>query len=147
MFEPKKILVPINFTGHSEKTLEQAVEIAERYHSRIFILHVIENPAVQYPVDLIMPEMTHRITEAQIIKETMEKLHKVGEKTISSRNIVVDYDVREGNIGNEILKEQHEKDIDLIVMAKLGRQGIVSHLIGGVTDKVLQKSSSPVLLV
>jgi nucleotide-binding universal stress UspA family protein len=147
MFEPKKILVPLNFTERSEKALEQAVDIAERYNSTIFLLYVIENPIVQYPVDLSMPEMTHRIIETEIINETMEKLHEVGERKIISRNIKVDYDFKEGMAYNEILKEQTEKEIDLIIMAKPGKKGIISHIIGGVTDKVLRKSSSPVLLV
>jgi nucleotide-binding universal stress UspA family protein len=45
----------------------------------------------------------------------------------------------------EILKEGKEKEIDLIVIASLGRTGIAKYLVGGMARNVLRGSKYTVL--
>jgi universal stress protein A len=54
--------------------------------------------------------------------------------------------IRKGVPYHEILEEGKEKNIDLIVIASLGRTGIAKYLIGGVARNVLRGSKCPVLL-
>ncbi len=41
MFKPKKILVPTDFSEHSDKALEKALDIAKEEGSEIVFFHVI----------------------------------------------------------------------------------------------------------
>ena len=45
----KKILVPIDFSGHSKNALLYAVPFAERFHTSLDLLYVVE-PTI-YPAD------------------------------------------------------------------------------------------------
>ncbi len=54
--------------------------------------------------------------------------------------------VRQGVPYEEILKEAKEQQIDLIVIASIGRSGIAKYLIGSVARNVLKGSKCPVLL-
>jgi nucleotide-binding universal stress UspA family protein len=38
----KKIIVPIDFSGHSEYALEAASNIARKYNSELIVLHMLE---------------------------------------------------------------------------------------------------------
>ena len=42
MFAPKRLLVPTDFSTHSDKALEYAVDMAKIYEAKIFLLHVID---------------------------------------------------------------------------------------------------------
>jgi uncharacterized protein YeaO (DUF488 family) len=46
-----------------------------------------------------------------------------------------------------ILKEQEDKEIDLIVIATHGRTGLMGHLLGSVAEKVVRHAKCPVFLV
>jgi len=41
MFAPKNILVPTDFSEHSDRALAEAVDIARRHKARIYLLHVL----------------------------------------------------------------------------------------------------------
>ena len=38
---PTRILVPTDFSEHSDRALEQALDTAQKYHAKVFLLHVI----------------------------------------------------------------------------------------------------------
>ena len=41
MFAPKNILVPTDFSEHSDRELAEAVDIARQHKARIYLLHVL----------------------------------------------------------------------------------------------------------
>jgi len=41
MLMPTRILVPTDFSEHSDRALEQALDIATQYQPRVFVTHVI----------------------------------------------------------------------------------------------------------
>ena len=41
MLAPTKILVPTDFSEYSDKALRQALDIAEQYNAKVYVLHVI----------------------------------------------------------------------------------------------------------
>jgi nucleotide-binding universal stress UspA family protein len=54
--------------------------------------------------------------------------------------------IRNGVAYEEILKEQEEKNIDLIVLASLGRTGLSKYLLGNVARIILKEAKCHVLL-
>jgi len=55
--------------------------------------------------------------------------------------------LREGHPDDIILRAANEEGCDLIVMASHGRRGVTSLLLGSETQKVLARSTLPVLVV
>lgn len=146
MFEPKKILVPTDFSKYSDTALKQAVDMARIYHSKIYLLHVIDKEVQQCAVDWCMPEESVLQLEKESLNSTQKKLQEEASKISESNAVSVDFNVRRGIPYDEILKEQKEKGADLIVMGTHGKTGFIKHIMGSVTQKVLGGTKSPVLL-
>ncbi len=147
MFEPKKILVPTDFSGFSDKALTQAVDIARKYNSKIYLLHVIDQGVQQCVVDYCLADEVVRQIEKESFKAAQEKLKSELQKLSGTKGLDVEYEVKQGVPYDVIIKEQKEKEIDLIVIASHGKTGLMKYFMGGVAERVLRDAKSPVLLV
>jgi universal stress protein A len=147
MLMPTKILVPTDFSEFSDRALEQALEIGKQYHAKIFLLHVIHDE-MQHPVafDFGLSEEVWRQIKDRNRAETKQKLQEQLDKFPQAKELDVVTNVRQGVSYDEILKEEKDKEIDLIVIASLGRTGMAKYLIGSVARNVLRGSRCPVLL-
>ena len=61
MFSPKNILVPTDFSEASDRALNQALDIAEQFHSRIYLLHVITESLQRCGEDYCLDESIIKI--------------------------------------------------------------------------------------
>jgi len=144
MLKPTKILVPTDFSEHSDRAFGQALDIAKDYNAKVFLLHVIHEAL--HLLDLTLPKETARLIKEGAIPWARETLQNRLGGFPKAKEIEVETNVRKGVPSEEILKEGKEKDIDLIVIASLGRSGIAKYLIGSVARNVLKGSKCPVLL-
>jgi nucleotide-binding universal stress UspA family protein len=145
MFQPKNILVPVDFSEFSVRALSQAFDIAGRYGSTIYVLHVVgvmRQCSVDYCLDASSIDA--------IRKEAMESARSMMDEQIKALppapDIRIVAQVREGVAYEEILKEQEARNVDLIVIASHGKTGLLSHF-GSVTDHVARSAHCPVLIV
>ena len=129
---PTRILVPTDFSEHSDRALEQALDIAEQYGAKIYLVHVIT---------VIRSDF-----EDMLRKEAQEKLQDQLRKFPLAEQLGVSVCIRNGVTYEEILKEGKDKGIDLIVIASLGQAGVAKYFTGGVARNVLKGSKCPVLL-
>ena len=135
----EKILVPSDGSECSEKALEHAVKLAEKFESEIHLLYVVDvrmNTAGEYYSNLVG---TMREQGEDRLKEKAEE--------ISSKDVDVQTSVIEGIPHTEINDYSDEYDTDLIVMGTHGRTGLNRLLIGSVTEKIVRTSKVPVLTV
>jgi nucleotide-binding universal stress UspA family protein len=147
MSDPKSILVPTDFSSYSDAALKKAVELAEQYHSKIYLLHVIDKGIQQCSVDYcITPEVFDQLVE-QSLKASNDKLQKEVDAIIGDKKLDVVFDVQKGHPAEVILKEQQDKGIDLIVIASHGRTGLLKNLMGSVAGKVIRGSKCAVMVV
>jgi universal stress protein A len=146
MFQPKKILVPTDFSENSELALRIALSIAVKDQTRIFILHVISNTVQQRLSDYCIEQTIVDLILNKSIVFSNEKLQKIIAEN-QQGDIKLIYDVRKGQPYEEILKEASEKKIDLIVIASHGKTSLQKYFIGSVTEKVIKGAKSPVLLI
>jgi universal stress protein A len=147
MSDPKSILVPTDFSTYSDAALKKAVELAEQYHSKIYLLHVIDKGIQQCSVDYcITPEVFDQLVE-QSVKASNDKLQKEVDTIIGAKKVDVAFDVQKGHPAEVILKEQQDKGIDLIVIASHGKTGLLKNLMGSVAGKVIKGSKCPVMVI
>jgi len=144
MFQPRKILVPTDFSEDSDLAFRMASSIAVKYQARIFLLHVISKQSLaDYCLD---QNIVDRVLNESIVFSN-EKLQEVIDRNQQSGDIKVIPDVRKGQPYEEILKEASERKIDLIVIASHGKTGLQKYFIGSVTEKVMKEAKCPVLLI
>jgi len=147
MFQPRKILVPTDFSEDSDLAFRMALSIAVKYQARIFLLHVISNTVQQSLADYSLDQgIVARVLSESIVFSN-EKLQEIIDKNQQSGDIKVIPDVRKGQPYEEILKEASERKIDLIVIASHGKTGLQKYFIGSVTEKVMKEAKCPVLLI
>ncbi|MDO9229733.1 MAG: universal stress protein [Syntrophales bacterium] len=147
MFQPRKILVPTDFSEDSDLAFRMALSVAVTYQARIFLLHVISNTVQQNLADYCLDQgIVARVLSESIVFSN-EKLQEVIDKNQQSGDIKVIPDVRKGQPYEEILKEASERKIDLIVIASHGKTGLQKYFIGSVTEKVMKEAKCPVLLI
>ena len=146
MFAPKSILVPTDFSEHSDRAVRQAADIAEQNNAKIFLLHVVDK-LQQCAIDYCIPLETMMKVQEDSEKEAKRKMQEEANKILQSKKIDLAFDVKSGVPFEEILKEQQERNADLIVIASHGRTGILKTLIGSVAERVMREAKCPVLLV
>ena len=148
MFAPKCILVPTDFSNYADNALRQAVDIAKQYHAKIFLLHVSGDHIRQCIEDYCLSDAVVKEIEQDSMMASIDNLKKeINRLSDDSSDVEIFSYVKRGVPSEEVLREQEEKDIDLIVMASHGRTGISRILIGSVAEKVMRGAKCPVMLV
>jgi len=146
MFAPKRILVPTDFSDDADAALKEALDLARQYHSRVYLLHVAE-PVMECAVDYCLDPAAIKQAEDEEVNKSrilmQEEINKLG----VSESVEIVTDIREGDTVSEILKEQDERDIDLIVMPSHRKKGILERMMGPVSEKIMEQATSPVLIV
>ncbi len=147
MLKPTKILVPTDFSGHSDRALAQGLDIAKQYKAKLILLHVLPEDMYRSGLELIFLEekVRHEIRD-RATDSAQESLQKQLANFPQSKEVEAAAHVRWGVPYDEILKEAEEQGIDLIVIASLGRSNISRYLMGNVARNVLKGSTCPVLL-
>jgi nucleotide-binding universal stress UspA family protein len=145
MIDLRHILVPIDFSKHSEVALSYAVALAEKFGAELLLLHVVQDLALFIPDAVavappIAPPVEQFITAA---REALERVTQLNDL----KSLTVHREVREGTPFYEIIRFAKEKTVDLIVMGTHGHTGLTHVLLGSVTEKVVRKAPCPVLTV
>jgi nucleotide-binding universal stress UspA family protein len=144
--EPRRILIPIDFSEHSKHALSYALSIARQFQSELILVYVVETAI--YPAEfgfgqVAMPgvEMEKEFRERG--KRELDKLvQNVIKGAVASQTIV-----SEGHPANEILAIAKKEEINLIIIATHGHTGVEHLLFGSTTEKVVRKAPCPVLVV
>ncbi len=140
MIEFSRLLYLTDFSEPSEFAAPYAISIAGKYGCRIYVAHVVEpftyaDDGLNYGAQLREMEATAR----RLLDKTVASMIKTGADV---RGVLLS-----GRPYAEIVRFAEEEAIDLIVMATHGRSGVEHLLMGSVAEKVLRKSSCPVMTV
>jgi nucleotide-binding universal stress UspA family protein len=143
MISIKNILCPIDYSVYSEKALKYAIEFAEKYNAKLYLMHVLDIRIY----DITDPELYNvNVIDKETINKLRERLHKcISENT--RKNIEVETIVIEGVPFVEIIKKAREYKVDLIVLGTHGRTGLSHAIMGSVAEKVVRKAPCPVLTI
>jgi len=142
MNEIKKILVPIDFSDYSKNALRYAVEFAEIFKAKIFLVYVIE-PMI-YPTDFSIGQVAIPAVENDMSTRAEVELNNLVKAEINGRTesqIII----KSGKPFIEIIEAAAELDIDLIIIATHGHTGVEHLLFGSTAEKVVRKAPCPVL--
>ncbi len=143
MKEFKRVLVPTDYSDLSLAAIEYAFAFAGVFKSQIILLHTLDTIPV---LALDTMDLTTESVIYETEKNAKNDLHQCVINRIGNVPNLVEV-VRRGVAEDQIVKFASEEDIDLIIMATHGRSGIAHVVLGSVAEKVVQRSTVPVLTV
>ena len=150
----KRILVPFDGSKYSRNALGQAIGIAKKFGSEIFIITAVDTsdfpPGMLLALlkkDKMLEESVKEYISAvkyQVRKELLAEVSVCKAKGISEAY----YDIISGNPVDSILKFMRGRKIDLIVIGSQGRHGIGKlRTLGSVSRRVTELATCPVMIV
>ena len=136
-----RILVPIDFSRHSQKAIEYATAFAKYGHGKITLLHVIEPPSYPEYGYARIPVKERRM------KQEAERKLAVLCASISKAGISCESRVRSGPAYDEIRLHADKSKTSLIVLGSHGRSGLARAIFGSTAERVVRHAATPVLVV
>jgi len=146
MIDVKKILVPTDFSKYSDKALSEALEIAETFNSKIYLVHVIRGET-GFSIMETFDEATQKKVHEQLEKKTETAFKNQIEKFPLSDKIEIIKEVVKGVPYKEILEFQDKLDPDVLVIGAHGRSGFEEFFFGSTSEKIVRRATCSVLLV
>jgi nucleotide-binding universal stress UspA family protein len=122
-----KILVPVDFTGLSDKVIEQAAVFAKKSGSTLVLVHITD--------------------KASELPALQARLGIKAELASAKYRVPCEGKVRQGSIYKDILAETDENDYLLVVIGTHGVRGLKQKLLGADILKVITKLPVATLVV
>ncbi|CAN5317300.1 universal stress protein [soil metagenome] len=141
----KKILVPCDFSDNAIQAFRVAIDIASISKGEIIVLNVIETPYMQDTI--LMPTLYFEEQLLTDLKTAALKNFKSLENKWAKNKIKVTFLIEYGAVNFAIELFAKKKKVDLIVMGTQGASGAKEYLIGSNTEKIVRRSSVPVLAI
>ncbi|MBC3759403.1 universal stress protein [Hyunsoonleella sp. SJ7] len=138
----KKIIVPIDFSEHSEYALKTASKLAKKYNAEVLALHMLEMS------DIMLSASDGLQNEKAVffLKLAQQKFDKFLEKDYL-KEIKLTPIVKHFKVFSEVNDVAIKNDADLIVMGSHGSSGIAEFFVGSNTERVVRNANVPVLVV
>ena len=140
----KKILFPIDFSESSEKVFPFALEMAQKFDAKLYLLFVATDISHLITTDL----------SRDLLKNTVAEIARGGESRMEafcgkqlSGFPNHETKVVTGGPAEQIVQFVDAEGIDLVVMGTHGRKGLDRTLMGSVADHVIKNASVPVLTI
>jgi nucleotide-binding universal stress UspA family protein len=138
-----KILVATDFSMHSKRVMEYAFDLKRIFGATVYMLYVIEiGHAVAWAI-----RQAHFVDAIDKMREwaTNELLNLTPDEFVDDPTVI--RIVEQGRPGEMIADVAFEVGADLTILGAHEYGALHQHLIGTTTDKLLTKTSTPILTV
>ena len=146
----KSILVAVDGSENSDKALDFALDLAEKYSAAVTVLNVSEAPGIgilpQEPIDF-------SASSIMVVSRDFRRLHEeilnrvVAHAKALKPNVAVASRLREGNPASEIVATAKEGGVDVVVVGHGGAGRVEEFLMGSVSERVAHLAPCPVIIV
>jgi nucleotide-binding universal stress UspA family protein len=139
----RTILVPTDFSETSDKALDFAIELAQKFDAAVVVMHAYEIPVIGFPDGSLVATAD----VASRIQDAGRKGLDASVAVRSSRGVKVTSVLREGPAADEIRSLAEELKVDMIVIGTHGRRGIARALLGSTAENVVRTVTVPILTI
>lgn len=138
----KKIIVPVDFSEHSEFALKAAAKLAKTYKSELLVLHMLEMSDLMLTASEGLQDQKALFFFKLAEKRFEEFLDKDYLKGITVVPLIKHF-----KVFSEVNDVAVNHSADLIVMGSHGSTGLKEFFVGSNTEKVVRHSEIPVLVI
>jgi nucleotide-binding universal stress UspA family protein len=145
VYELDRILVPTDFSRHTDDALEHAVAFAEEYGAEITLLHVDEFNVSPLGAAEVSDEAVaaYQRRKEEFLREQFGRIRTA----LAGRSVKLRTQVLAGRAYKVIVEESERLQYDLIVIATRGLTHLSANLIGSTAERVVRLSRQPVLSI
>jgi universal stress protein A len=146
----KRILCPTDFSQHSIRALQAAVELCRQFKAELLVLNIVEPVPVaqalmtEQPNVPFVPRLDIDHYEKELVKAHGRILDEIVEHEVPE-DVKSAHEVQLGKDGREIVTYAGDKDVDLVVISTHGRTGLGRLVAGSVAEHVIRHAPCPVL--
>lgn len=139
----KKILVPLDFSGHARKALNYAAKLAQQFASQVTVVNVVA--PVIYAEGMVLPAAMENLD--RVSKEHAEaELDKIA-ADMASHKVSCDTHVLLGHPSDEVVNFAKKHETDLLLITTHGRTGLQHFLLGSTAERIIRHAPCPVMVV
>ena len=141
-----RILVPVDFSSHSDRALRYATRLASQSGASMELLHVVDDPFASgsWTSEVYVPNLPEMLDT--LVGEANKRLTTL-KSVPASEGIDVETRVLSGQPAHTIIEHARAAAFDLIVMGTHGRTGFSHLFVGSVAERVVRRAPCPVLTV
>jgi len=136
----KAILVPIDFSGCSEKALHFAVRFAGHFRAKLVLLHVAPSYADPYFVTEFGP------LQSDVVRSCQTRLEALA-RDAAPPEVRVQTLVRLGRPATAIVDAARDLGVDLIIISTHGYTGLKHVVFGSTAEEVVRHAPCPVMTI
>jgi universal stress protein A len=136
------ILLAVDFSGHGNYVIQKARRLAEIFHAKLSIIHVLDNiPMPDTAYGSVVP--LNEYSDYELLEVEKSKLKQIGDRlgVDPSRRWLV-----WGVPGQEIVRIADQEQMDLIIVGSHGRHGLAL-LLGSTANSVLHHAQCDVIAI
>jgi nucleotide-binding universal stress UspA family protein len=140
---PARILLPIDFSPSSQAALQMAGDLAQHFHSELYLVNVIPFfPSTTFP-DFVPESAFLEESRSRATRHLMKC-----DKALAERGIKSTFKVEVGNdIAGNIMEVVDRERIDMIVISTHGVSGWHPLVFGSIAEKVIKLAKCSLLLL
>lgn len=138
----KKIIVPIDFSQHSEYALKAAALLAKSNNATIYALHMLDIQEIS-----LSESASQQQEKAVFFLKLAEKKFKTFLEKAYLEDVNVVPVIKHYKVFSEINAIAEEVKADVIVMGSHGASGLKEFFVGSNTEKVVRYATLPVLII
>jgi nucleotide-binding universal stress UspA family protein len=141
-----RILVPVDFSAHSDEALRYAVSLASRFGASLELVHVVDDPfsSGAWGSEGYVPNVTDLFEN--LMADAQRRLSELKDR-VARDGIPVATAVLKGRPPQAIVEHAKNGRFDLVVMGTHGRAGLAHLFMGSVAEAVVRRAPCPVLTV
>jgi nucleotide-binding universal stress UspA family protein len=147
IFEPKKILCPVDFSELSDLALKYAAAGALQFNANLTVFHAAYIELPRYITRGMSDQITNELNSTQ--KEIRAHMAQHVQSTLGStaEKLSLNYMFVQSHPVDAILEAAESEQTDLIVMGTHGLGGVKRVLMGSVAHGVLESSRIPLFTI
>ena len=157
-----KILVGVDGSENSEKALNYALEVAEKFSASVFVINVFQLPpefeyqpamGQQFPTSGSSQEQMGNQSNAVSFINDLRRIHEavlvrsIEKATNLKPNLEITSELKEGDPASQIVETATNGQFDLIVLGHRGNSKISEFFLGSTSEKVAHTARCPVLII
>ena len=138
----RTILVPLDFSRRSQKAVEYALALVDRFSAKLHFVHVFDHrspPPGLAPIALVMPV-------AEMGRRAKRRLQDIAGKYAADLPRENLHSIK-GHASHEICELAGKLEADLIVATTHGHTGLKHLFLGSTAERMVQHAPCPILVV